>query len=137
MCGEVCGEGVDGLRRSTTPYSPLPNYRLGSNTLAGKPRGHPRHTHGIPSHTPHYTTSPTTHRPKNGGSPTPQPPPQGEEKGEEKGGKERIQEQIFSGGEPPDPPSTYGIDRPTGREKRQERRGRALTSQRDKIDRDS
>ena len=124
MCGEVCGEGVDGLRRSTTPYSPLPNYRLGSNTLAGKPRGHPRHTHGIPSHTPHYTTSPTTHRPKNGGSPTPQPPPQGEEKGEEKGGKERIQEQIFSGGEPPDPPSTIGY-RPTYRSGEKTRKTRA------------
>ena len=100
-----------------------PSREPSGETLWGNPLGKPSgETLGGSSRIPrdrHHTTPPSDLRPKNGGSPPSSPHGEREEKGEEKGGLHTLFPQFFSGGEPPDPPST-GTKGPTyGRRKRQ------------------
>ena len=116
-----------------------PSREPSGETLWGNPLGKPSgETLGGSSRIPrdrHHTTPPSDLRPKNGGSPPSSPHGEREEKGEEKGGLHTLFPQFFSGGEPPDPPST-GTKGPTyGRRKRQKGGGARLARGSDKIDR--
>lgn len=104
---------------------------LSGEILPGGPRRRtPRHTTHTTPHTHPLSSNPRPHDPKRG---IPTLLTRGKRE-EEKGGLHTLNPQNFSGGEPPDPPST--TPGPTyGREKRQEGGARAFRARSDKIDR--